>query len=348
MEKLIEKVKDLGILVEYTTEIEIAAVGYQPAKGKYIMLVNPAIDILPDVDRNAIIGHELCHILRGDCLVKADNHEAHNMAADVCINRHYKNSSSFVRENGMSLEMLEKMFGEKPPQIYNTDVLYNWIKERLEKKQMQYNWSDIIAGGEMSSQDTYNGMKEIRRIAGEIEKISDELLKEVWEIGGSLASVSTVVNGSKNIDYPAEAPDWYKKWNDYLRKLKSHRGGLKRTFRKEGIVPEIMGTIRINKKRVAIFIDISGSMSTWEEKMLREAKYLVNKFPGVVRLFVFADECKEVKNNSIPYVGCGTQWLPLEKQIQKLPPNYGVVIVSDLYFDEKPQLKSEWLVIEKK
>lgn len=325
-------------------------------------------DMLDPRAKYGLLLHELYHLHRLDpVMITLRNYdqELWNIASDVVINDMLQDNE-WIQENGVTFGTLKALLqDENVPYVRDALPLYMYLRKAINdglresiRRQMD-NSAGSDLDGNVPEEDKASAVWELlnivrrgKRILENSDLLDDDVRKALEDMRNDTqdSAKSAGAGGSRELGIlpPPQCPAWYKKWLQWYQRLSSsvlYSFKRKRSFRKEGIVDGLAGWGRKGKKKIAIFVDVSGSMDHFLREVLSHGKYLSRIADA--KLYIFADECKLVPPSGVlPNAGGGTRWKPVKKVIDSLGPGYEITLVSDMcFFDEQPKIDPDWFVV---
>ena len=345
-----------NIIIEFNDNIPTAGVKFDNDSERFRMYINPSFwDGLDEADRKRLIAHEISHILRGDVFVRDEeyNPELSNIAMDTLINTVLK-IERIGNTEAWYLERLKKQLSPERAKKLDTPFLLGWktiydILKEEQKEEIKNSLADIIPSeiSEKAKDIIAEGI-----IKGRIPVNGDgdtELDKEIQEaisnISGNVVKITMAGNnkGDKNSLVPQTTPNptllTIIKNIEAIKKGKRYK---RKTYRREGILPELRGKARIPTLDVLVALDISGSVLDKIDKMSGLIQYLKQKQLSF-EFGTFSDTWRvypSIRFKDLEGYGGGTCVKELFDYIKKRNPSLVIIITDgELYDFDKSFLK---------
>ena len=345
------------ILIQEEEKIPTAGVKYDPEKERFVMLINPTFwKGLGTKDRRKLIAHEVSHILRGDVFVSEEkfNPNLSNIAQDALINEVLAIEKIGDIE-GWTVERIKSQLSPERREKLNLHFLpgwqyiYNLLKE--EQQELLSNLSnllndvisspptekakDIIAEGILKSR---TGAKDDNQNGNNQDNEESEIEQKIKEITNEIIRTSMAGDqrGFRKDFEPQTKPNpTLLALIKSIEQVKKGKRFKRRTYRREGVVPEIKGCSRIPTLDVLVALDISGSVLDRISEMGGLVQYLKQK-QLTFQFGTFSDTWRvypRMQFHNLEGFGGGTCVKELFNYIKKVKPTVAIIITDGELYD---------------
>jgi predicted metal-dependent peptidase len=290
---------------------------------------------MDDEEKAAVLAHELAHLLRGDCVrlkMKEIDPFKWNIAADACINEskadpllklerrltsQLDRPISFVfKDRLIEKGMLPEEFSEKEP---GTQEIY----DNLTDPKNQEGVPDSLSVDE--DMTPAEAMREHTKAALDAKKIIKELEKAGIDTGLDGLGYSKV-GGSGGREFAPVEPLGVYEIDPLLKELGRVRGQRRRSFRREGRVSCTPRMLPAKNKKLAIYVDISGSMNHIGRVAKAVALYL-DKYD--VKWYLFGTKVTEIAGSHMIPTGGYCDGTDFDCIFDNVPTDRQVVVITD-------------------
>ena len=338
-----------NIIIEFNDNIPTAGVMFDKNSERFRMYINPSFwDGLNEADRKRLIAHEISHILRGDVFVNDAeyNPQLSNIAMDTLINTVLK-IERIGNIEAWYLERLKKELNPERAKKLDTPFLLGWktiydILKEEQKEEIKNALSDIIPSeiSEKAKDIIAEGIIKGRIPAegNEDSELDAEIQKAISNISSNIVKIKRAGNekGRNGKLVPQTTPNpTLLAIIKNIEAIKKGRRYKRKTYRREGILPELRGKARIPTLDVLVALDISGSVLDKIDKMSGLIQYLKQKQLNF-EFGTFSDTWRVYPNirfTGLDGYGGGTCVKELFEYIKKRNPSLVLIITDGELFD---------------
>lgn len=300
---------------------------------KYVIYFNPLIFLQLNISQmQGSVKHEIHHVLalhliRAKELKRRYSTLAVNMAMDIVANQYIEHLPSYAT----TLEWVNTKYNLKLEPYNSMDYYVREIQGELDLLEEDKEGEEDDSKGDIK--DEYDP-KETHDTWDESDDIDDKTMKSFTEKFAELSSKGKIpiqvesmlkaLRGNKN-----EIP-----WNVYLKKLmgileSSKKKTVTRRSRRQPNRLDLKGELRGHRAKIAVAIDISGSISDAEFKQaMKEVLFIVKNYNSEVTIIECDSNIKRAyKVKSIKDIrnrvatGGGTQFTPVFEYINNSDTN---------------------------
>jgi hypothetical protein len=295
-----------GIKLSVNRELETAAVCIDRDAGTYHIMVGPFFDSLPTQLRETVLLHELGHIVRGDCLIMGStsiDQRRWNVAADTLINAGL-NRNHVEMLQGILLDQLG--IGEFV-HIPNARVVYDLLEQQESQSSQSPLSGDVRAADASDSRAREIHDDVVTRVKIAISELSPAERAEIEAIISALPKVQ--LRELSRVEVP-EVPYYLGDILRRVRRYESNSGELVRvrSYTRPGRVEGLRGVTRYPRLRIAVVIDLSGSMTEYYPIVLGIAQYLARKHNITLIGHDTQARIMTLTQEDISQFGGGTSW----------------------------------------
>lgn len=321
------------IPIKEDSAIKTAAV--RLTKEGYELLLNKAyFDSLTEKQREAVLDHEMAHITRGDLVNPRIRVSAHvwNICTDAVINEYLPGlPSGAIKLKNVAPELYRE--GAPPP---GAEAVWDALRRGPGRGGGQE--SSRSDGEESTDQGEENRVPGTDQIIVEVdqERAATEHVKAATRLAARGFSVDKRSITPSEDESPEMARATRTALEGIIYRKIQERAGTAKVRRRSWVRParneHIAGRARVRRGKIAVCIDVSGSMDAIVRRALLFAKHA--KRIAEVDIYVWANQVALVRdlNDRQPEVGCGTDVKCLIKEIESGSYD-AAVIVTDGEFD---------------
>lgn len=325
--------------------------------GYELVLNRSYFESLPESEQEAVLDHEMAHIIRGDLVSPRlrSNPRLWNVCTDAVINEYLRGR---LPEGAVMLEQVAPELwrdGAPPPSAEAVwDALVRREREQSGASAEGQNGSERREGGDesdnrsgpgaeggesgASTTNERQGGHDTIVVTASPERAATEHVKTVWRLSARGFSIdeATARPSPGSQSAPTMEKAARKVFESLLhRRLQEQYGAAKvrcRSWMRPARNEHIAGRSRSRRGRIAVCIDVSGSMDSIVTRAMAFARYSARI--ADVEVWVWASAAQRLKNKSERYsVGCGTDPKALFESLRK--DSYdAIVIVTDGEFEQ--------------
>ena len=332
-------------------------------EGSYPTIIyNPEwVDSLSTEDVETLFKHEIMHLIREDVFVENYDRELFNLATDAIINK-VLNIRKIGNIMGIHYDDIKKIFKDAPDWVYGWKPLYDYLDEIGQKIAEAIDHVYPV-------EPTDEAIDAIRRIRTKIRRLENECKKEgvcdkdlqkiVNEVKGQTESLAKHIQKSAGRERGKYIIKIEKKSTPLLRRfieevlkiIEDEEGEefqLKRTWLREGRIPELPREIELPILSVLFIIDVSGSFVNYAEKEFLPALQYLSLYDIKFDIIVFDNTARKVESYREIRGGGGTNIRPVFEFLKRLNETYSIILFFSDYefYDVSQNQRNPRFVIE--
>lgn len=257
-----------------------------------------------DAARTELLLHELAHVFRGDCLARPAHPQLWNVATDSIIN----NTIPMKHLDEICPGIVWKYREDAPHAEVLSEALEQQMGVMLPSAKFVY---ELLCDRAEQLQNMTLGLQDVSPAEGDLDKAMKEHAKAVLSAPAELRKqfgMDIKAPKSYTVPKPIADPVLLVKLRQVLRRIIARKDGdtkeRTRTWLREGRIPMLPGRARVPRLRVALLIDISGSMTNVLLRILGIATWANREVEA--RVGVWADTGAWMRGSTPPAVGGGT------------------------------------------
>ena len=358
LDRMLRVVKNSGIGLEYDASLATTATTRNLRNEHLTIVLGKMFIEATDAQRAYLIAHELSHIARGDLLVRNVNPEMWNIASDDCIHHHLSNTELAHDVPGAGFVTHENLVQAFPKLADVTPTravpIYRVLMEQLESDEGEGEGEEGTGDRKGCGFEPMQDLKGKDRAAA--ARAQGRLVaNEEWQTEAQSAGKGEVLLPPNRCEARVKIDN---RLADFMRnlRLQARRGrGIYqrvRSWSREGRTECLPGRMRRPVSRVVVAVDVSGSMTPLQEKIIQLVTGIERDHEVI--WVAWATNAARVRNSTECYsaeVGGGTRFTPALALAESFQPD-ALLVISDAILEESsfpphmvPTYPTIWAII---